>query len=599
MTEQIGTLIGPYRLLELIGQGGMAKVYRAYQAGLDRTVALKILPDYLVGQVVLYQRFQQEAQVISRLEHPHIVPVHDYGQHAGVPYLVMRYIQSANARDLLAFGPQSPAATVRVIRAVAAGLDYAHSQGILHRDVKPSNVLIDQHGHPYLADFGLAKVLEASLHLTGSSGLKGMGTPAYMAPELQRGHPASVYSDVYALGVMIFELLTGDLPFRADNPIAVAFRHVNDPVPSARALNPDVPPAVDIVLARALAKEPEARYPSAGALAQALAAAVPGQAEAAVAGFVEQARSLATVKSAEAVTQEVRREVGRFVSQEVKRQVVRVVPLVLGLLLLAGVASGLVLANFGGQAGPALTATLDALAARAAVQATGEAQLALDRTAVNQLLTEVSQRPELQPTVDYLEDRLNASAATLTALPVPATNTAAPAASASGTPAPSLSPAQATTRAPGPRASATRTAPAVVSPTGLPTSGGDDPGPTATSPRTPSLTPSRTTTAATPGLTPATPTPVTVTVTASPTASWTPSRTWTPTPTDTDTPRPPTATTPPTPTHTPRPPTATPTVEPTTRVPPPLATFLTTTATLDPTSLRLTLEATLTARARP
>jgi tRNA A-37 threonylcarbamoyl transferase component Bud32 len=273
MPSLIGTSLGPYRILEQIGLGGMATIYKAYHAAMDRLVAIKILPHHYARDPRFVQRFDQEARLIARLEHRNILPVYDFGEQEGTTYLVMRYLQAGTVKDILRQGPRPLAETARLITDIAAALDYAHAQGIIHRDVKPSNVLVDQQGTAYLTDFGLAKVLEASSELTGSAAL---GTPAYMAPEQTLGKPVTPQTDVYSLGVMLYEMVTGKPPFEADTPMAVALMHVHESLPLPRILKPELPEAVELVVLKALTKEPADRYQSAGELARAFSAAISG-----------------------------------------------------------------------------------------------------------------------------------------------------------------------------------------------------------------------------------------------------------------------------------------------------------------------------------
>jgi tRNA A-37 threonylcarbamoyl transferase component Bud32 len=269
----IGQEIGQYRVIEQIGLGGMATVYKAYQASMDRYVALKVLPHHFMHDPTFLGRFEREARTIARLEHVHILPVHDYGHHEDVPYLVMRYVEGGALSDLLRQHPQGlPLAEVaRLIGQIASALDYAHEAGVIHRDIKPSNVLLDQSGNVLLTDFGIAKIAEATVQLTGSGII---GTPAYMSPEQGTGRELTPATDVYSLGVVLFEMLTGRVPFQAETPMAVINAHVYDPLPLPRSLRPDLPETVERVLLKALAKAPEYRYRTAGEMAAALSAAI-------------------------------------------------------------------------------------------------------------------------------------------------------------------------------------------------------------------------------------------------------------------------------------------------------------------------------------
>jgi eukaryotic-like serine/threonine-protein kinase len=262
--------IASYTLLEPIGHGGMAIVYRAHQESLDRTVAIKVLSEHLAASPEFMERFRREARTAANLHHPNVITVHDFGQdERGVPYLVLEFVEGATLADLMD-GGLDDARIPDLLDQIAAGLDYAHGRGVIHRDVKPGNVLITADGRAILADFGLAWLLQGA-HLTLTGGV--IGTPEYMSPEQVAGDPIDHRCDVYALGVVLFEMLIGERPFAADTPIGVLLKHLQDVPPSVRELRPELPPAVDEVLMRALAKDPAARFPSAGALARAFRAA--------------------------------------------------------------------------------------------------------------------------------------------------------------------------------------------------------------------------------------------------------------------------------------------------------------------------------------
>ena len=261
------TEIGSYQVVEEVGRGGMAVVYRAVEPDSGQIVAIKLMAGELTGDLSFRRRFQREADVLQRLRHPAIVPVLGHGEHGGQPYLVMPYLQGGTLADRLAGGPRPPG-EVALLARIAGALDSAHRQGAIHRDVKPTNVLFDAAGRPYLADFGIVKLLDdvhTAVTQTGAS----LGTPGYMSPEQVRGLPLDGRCDIYALGVVLFEMLTGRLPFTATNPYAQAFQHVSDPVPVARSINPALAPGWQPILERALAKERTNRYPTAWAIIQA------------------------------------------------------------------------------------------------------------------------------------------------------------------------------------------------------------------------------------------------------------------------------------------------------------------------------------------
>ncbi|MBN1430832.1 MAG: serine/threonine-protein kinase [Anaerolineae bacterium] len=258
----IGQKFKQYEIQSLLGHGGMSTVYRAYQPGVNRMVAIKILPQELLKDASFLERFQQEARIIAQLEHFHIVPLYDVGEWEGVPYMVMRYMPGGSLADLLPRAVRvPPAEMLTVVQQVAAGLDYAHRHEVIHRDLKPSNILFDEQGNAYLSDFGLSHVEKAATAITGSSFA---GTPEYMAPELGVSDGAITTAvDIYALGVILFQALTGQTPFQSDSPVRLLQMHINDPVPSPRSLNPEITPAVEAVILRALSKAPAARFKSA------------------------------------------------------------------------------------------------------------------------------------------------------------------------------------------------------------------------------------------------------------------------------------------------------------------------------------------------
>lgn len=248
-----------YENLSEIGLGSMSSVYLAYDPHDSREVAIKILSSEHLNDLGYRSRFEQEARLIAALEHEAIVTVYEYGVEQGYPFIVMQYMPGGSLADRLVHGPLSPEQTGKVLTRIASALDYAHSQGIIHRDLKASNILFDRDGNAYLTDFGIALHAES----TWQRGLAS-GTPTYMSPEQALGEEAiDSRSDIYSLGVITFEILTGELPFYGDLPVAVLLKHIHDPPPSLGAIKPDLPAALDPVLQRALAKHPQERYPSA------------------------------------------------------------------------------------------------------------------------------------------------------------------------------------------------------------------------------------------------------------------------------------------------------------------------------------------------
>jgi serine/threonine protein kinase/Tol biopolymer transport system component len=262
----IGAVINGYEVLSLIGVGGMARVYMARQQSMNRQVALKVLPQQFASDDTYLQRFNREVKIVSQLEHAHIVPVYDYGEHEGQPYIVMRYMPSGSVDDLLNNGPLELKTIGSVLSQIAPALDYAHSKGVLHRDLKPSNVLLDETGSAFLSDFGIARLNEGKGSTITTQGV--VGTPSYMSPEQAQGKEMDGRSDIYSLGVMLFELATGRRPFEADTPYSIAVMQVTTPPPSPRAMNPLLPQSVERVILRALRKNPDERPPTAVALAE-------------------------------------------------------------------------------------------------------------------------------------------------------------------------------------------------------------------------------------------------------------------------------------------------------------------------------------------
>lgn len=260
--------IGRYEVKVELARGGMATVLLAHDPRFERDVAIKLLPREFLHEPTFRARFEREAKLIAALEHPAIVPVYDYGEADGQPFLVMRQMAGGSLTDRIYKGPLPVHEAATILQRIGTALDYAHSKGIIHRDLKPSNILFDQFGYSYLSDFGIARLAEASTTLTG---IAMVGTPAYMSPEQARADAQlDGRSDLYALGVILFEMLTGQTPFKADTPMGMALKHVLEPVPRILDVKADLPPAYEEVIARSLAKNRDERFATASAMAAAV-----------------------------------------------------------------------------------------------------------------------------------------------------------------------------------------------------------------------------------------------------------------------------------------------------------------------------------------
>ena len=270
MRFEAGADFGNYRIVERAGRGGMATVYKAYQAALARYVAIKVLPEYLVDEPGFLARFQREAVAVAGLRHPSIPAVFDYGTIDDVTYIVTEYIDGGTLSEQLG-SPLPPEYVVEVLRPIASALDYAHARNVVHRDIKPPNILMTRDGRPILNDFGIAEIMgsEAKISSTGTI----IGTPQYMAPEQCAGEPVGPPVDVYALSVVAYEMLTGRVPFIAATPAAVILAQIHDPLPPPRSINPEISDRVEGVLLKGLAKAPADRFHTASAMVGALAEA--------------------------------------------------------------------------------------------------------------------------------------------------------------------------------------------------------------------------------------------------------------------------------------------------------------------------------------
>src|SRR6266568_2190971 len=280
--------LGKYQLQQQLGHGGMAEVWKALDTQLQRYVAIKLLHANLKEDPHFIARFEREAQLIASLHHPNIVQIHDFQiasseEEGTIAYMVMDYVEGQTLADYLRRTSSlgnvpSPPELVQLFTSIGLAVDYAHQQGMIHRDLKPANILLDQQnttrnpmGEPILTDFGLAKLLGASsATLTAVQ----LGTPLYIAPEQVTGYAGNERSDIYSLGIILYEMVTGTLPFQGDSPAAVMSHHLQTAPPSPVLINPNIPPALDLVILRCLAKDPAARFPSASSLAAAIAEAL-------------------------------------------------------------------------------------------------------------------------------------------------------------------------------------------------------------------------------------------------------------------------------------------------------------------------------------
>jgi serine/threonine protein kinase len=277
MSDLIGRTLGKYQIVVRVGRGGMARVYKAYQASLDRYVALKVLHGHLAEEDDFIQRFEREATAVARLRHPNIVQVYDYDSQDELYFIVMEFIEGPTLKAELIERRKRKTENgenlftldeiAKIVATLSDAIDYAHSRGMIHRDLKPGNIMFTAEGEVLLADFGLARMVYASRH-TKTGALS--GTPAYMSPEQVQGTRVDARSDTYSLGVVTYELLTGRVPFEADTTYAIMSKHVTDPVPSPSELDASIDPEVEKVLLKVLSKEPDDRYQSAGEFSTAL-----------------------------------------------------------------------------------------------------------------------------------------------------------------------------------------------------------------------------------------------------------------------------------------------------------------------------------------
>jgi tRNA A-37 threonylcarbamoyl transferase component Bud32 len=268
MDTMIGQTFGPYKITERIGEGGMAVVYKGYQQSLNRYVAIKVLRTELAQEKDFVTRFRREALAVAELSHPNILHVYDAGFAQGVYYIVMAYVDGGSLKDLVSQGAVEIEYAISITCQLADALHHAHQRGLIHRDVKPNNILISRDGRPLLTDFGIAKALHESAGLTRTG--TSIGTPEYMAPEQIQGQKVDGRTDIYALGIVLYEMLVGWAPFSATTPVAALYKQVNEPPPPLRQANINVPDWLEAVVTKALAKSPQDRYQQASDFDEAL-----------------------------------------------------------------------------------------------------------------------------------------------------------------------------------------------------------------------------------------------------------------------------------------------------------------------------------------
>ena len=267
--------IGRYKIKEELGHGEMGAVYRAFDPSFNREVAIKVLPLELMRNLKILARFRRELKMIALLEHPAIVPVYDVGEENGQPYYVMRYMSGGSLRRWIKGGKLSLQDTADIVERIALGLEYAHRKGIVHRDLTPDNILFDNHNNPYITDFSLAKLIADTFRTNSGNGF--IGTPEYISPEQAQSLPVDHRTDIYGLGVIMYEMLTGEKPYQATDSFGVLVKHVSEPVPDILKVNPDLTEDVDAIIKKSMAKNRNDRYESAVDMARALTKAAYGE----------------------------------------------------------------------------------------------------------------------------------------------------------------------------------------------------------------------------------------------------------------------------------------------------------------------------------
>lgn len=268
----VGRTLGKYKIVEELGHGGMATVYLGYQEDVGRHVAVKVLPPHPGQSDQFVERFRLEARTIARLQHPHILPLYDYGDQDDVLFLVTPYIEGGTLRERIEDGPLPLDEVAHYLRQISSALDFAHKNGVIHRDIKPGNVLLSGEGNASLADFGIVRMVEGGAGLTATDGV--IGTPAYMSPEQGQGLPVDTCSDVYSLGSVVYEMVSGELPYSAETPMQILLKHISEPLPNIMDKVAGLPMALEPVMLRALAKDPPSRYQTASEFAADFTAAI-------------------------------------------------------------------------------------------------------------------------------------------------------------------------------------------------------------------------------------------------------------------------------------------------------------------------------------
>jgi len=395
--------IGPYHILEQIGEGGMGAVFKAYHPALDRYVAIKVIHPAFREEQTFIARFQREARVVARLEHPNIVPIYDYAEYKGLVYLVMKFIEGNTLKDRLAQRPLNLYEIFQVVDSVGSALAYAHSQGVLHRDIKPSNVLIGVNDMMYLADFGLARIAHAEASTLSSE--SALGTPHYVSPEQAMGRSnLDKRTDIYSFGVMLYELIVGQAPFSAKTGYAIIHDHIYTPPPLPRTLNPGVSESVEQVLLTALAKDPNDRFENVDQMVMALKTAWLN-ANGATQKFTS---SVASMAYGGATSNEDLPAVKKSTSQKKRRME--------WLYILVGIALGIGLAF-------SLVPNLRGRLYRAIMSARTPAALVEFTPTSQEINSETTQPPELTPNAQRTDNQ----GTTVAATPTPnSTNTSAP-----------------------------------------------------------------------------------------------------------------------------------------------------------------------------